>query len=287
MSLIEKLETLVNNLLILLGQIIRRALIKAVPLKARLLSVKIHNKILAVITWCKQAPKRFIKNLPVILAKLKSQIFAFNVKEMLQPTYKAAVSQYELNQNGLNLSQFKKFFLAPFLLMGQWLSGLNTGQTVLLLGFTTASVLAGINMIFSGNRLVDSHIKEMRAPASVEEEISYDRPNYYKKEKRHFDIVYLRLPVYIPKVNELQSVDIDFSATLTNRRSRMKLEQLEFQLRDHLILNVEPMVSTFPLEDEGKTIIREKIIAEMNSFMTEKNIEGEVIDVKINYIFAN
>lgn len=287
MSILEKLETLVNNLLILLGQLITRGLVKVIPFKVRLVFSKPYYYISLCIIWCKQAPKQLMKNLPVWLAKLKSTFFAFNIKEKLQVTFKAAISQYETKQKGLKLTQFKKIFLTPILMMGQWLNGLNTTQTVMLLGFTTASVLAGISMVFSGNRMVASHMNEMRAPASVEEEITYDRPNYYKKQNRHLDIVNLRLPVYIPKVNELQSVDIDFSATLTNRLSRMKLEKLEFQLRDHLILNVEPMVTTFPLEEEGKTILREKIISEMNNFMLEHKIEGEVKDVKIIYILAN
>jgi flagellar basal body-associated protein FliL len=287
MSLIEKLETLVNNLLILLGQLITRALIKIIPSKVRLVFSKPYHYISLFIIWCKQAPKQLMRNLPVWLAKVKSQIFTFNIKEKLKVTFKSAISQYESQQKGLKLTQFKKLFLTPFLMMGQWLNGLNTAQTVMLLGFTSASVLAGINMVFSGNRMMASHMNETRAPASIEEEITYDRPNYYKKQNRRLDIVNLRLPVYIPKVNELRSVDIDFSATLTNRLSRMKLERLEFQLRDHLILNVEPMVTSFPLEEEGKAILRKKITAEMNTFMLEHKIEGEVKDVKVIYILAN
>lgn len=286
MSLIEKLETLVNNLLILLGQLLSRALVKVTPSKVILVFSKISQKNSQCISWCKQAPKQLIKNLPVWLTKLKSIVFALNIKEKLKGMFKSVLSQYDLNQKGSKLNLLKKFLLAPFLMMGHWLNGLNIAQTVMLLGFTTASVLAVINIIFSGNRMMSSHINEMRAPASVEE-ISYDRPQYYKKQNRHLHFANLRLPVYMPKLNELKTVDIDFSATLTNRLSRMKLEKLEFQLRDHFILNVEPMVTSFPLEDEGKAILREKIIAEMNSFMLEHKIEGEIQDIKIIYILAN
>lgn len=287
MSLLEKVETFINNLLILLGQLISRAVLKYLPLKARMFFLKIHHRFMTMITWCKCAPEKMIKAFPSLLMHVKSKVFGFNLKAKLQETYKISITKYESKQKSLKLSPIKKIVLTPFLIMQQWVSGLNTSQTILLLGFSSASVLAGIGVVFSGNRLMNSHFKTMRAPASIEEEVNYERPQYYKKQNRHLEIVNLRLPVYIPKVNELKSVDIDFSATLTNRQSRMKLEKFEFQLRDYLILNVEPMVSSFPLEEEGKAILREKIIAEINNFMTEKNIEGEVVDVKIIYILAN
>ena len=74
---------------------------------------------------------------------------------------------------------------------------------------------------------------------------------------------------------------------MSNRLSRMKLEKLEFQLRDHLVLNIEPMIAAFPLEDEGKEIIREKLTMEIHDFMKTHNIEGEVKDLKLVYILAN
>jgi hypothetical protein len=67
----------------------------------------------------------------------------------------------------------------------------------------------------------------------------------------------------------------------------MQLEKLEFQLRDHLILNIEPMISSFPLEEEGKGILREKLIMEINDFMKAQGLEGQVKDLKITYILAN
>jgi flagellar basal body-associated protein FliL len=91
----------------------------------------------------------------------------------------------------------------------------------------------------------------------------------------------------MPKLNELRSIDIDFSATMSSRMSRMKLEKKEIELRDHLILNVEPMIVSFPLEDEGKEILRKKLTLEINDFMITHQIEGEVQDIKLIYVLAN
>ncbi|MBA2406138.1 MAG: hypothetical protein H0V66_15290 [Bdellovibrionales bacterium] len=228
-----------------------------------------------------------IKNSPLLLKKIKAELFTYHYKEKLQETYKAALAQYAKSQPKSQASEFKTFLLTPFLMMGQWVKGLSVGQTMLLLSFTAASVLAGINMVFTGNRLYNDHMTALRAPASVEDEVTYDRPDYYKKQSRHLEISSLRLPVYIADVNELRTIDVDFSATMSNRFSRMKLEKMEFQLRDHLILNVEPMVAAFPLEEEGKEILREKLTMEIHDFMFENKIEGEVKDLKLIYILAN
>ena len=288
MGLLEKLETFINNMLILLGDRFTRMLMKLISPKVREVYTKIINWIVLAITWCKNLPSLIKKNGPALFTKIKSYFLTFKYKEKFQESYKAAISQYKKSQAGSQkASEFKTLLLTPFLIMGQWVKGLSSAQTILLLGFTAASVLSGINMVFTGNRMMDRQNKEARSPASVEDEVAYDRPEYYKEQSRHLEIASLRLPVYVANVNELRTIDIDFSATMSNRLSRMQLEKLEFQLRDHLVLNVEPMVASFPLEEEGKIIIREKMSLEIKSFMVAHDIKGDVLEIKLIYILAN
>lgn len=287
MGLLEKLETLINNLLILLGDRFTRMLMKLISPKVRAIYAKIINWIILAITWCKNLPTSLKKAGPMFLAKIKNYFLTFNYREKFQESYKAAISQYKKTQSGSKVSEFKTLLLTPFLIMGQWLKGLSSAQAILLLGFTTASFLAGINMVFTGNRMMDRQMNGERSPASIEEVVPYDRPEYYKEQSRHLEIASLRLPVYVANVNELRTIDIDFSATMSNRLSRMQLEKLEFQLRDHLVLNVEPMLASFPLEEEGKIIIREKLTMEIKNFMVAHEINGDVQEIKLVYILAN
>ena len=286
MGFLQKIETLINNLLILIGDLFVRALLRILSPKVRLLISRITDWFIFAFAWIKNFPALVIKSGPGLVTKIKSSLMTFNFKEKFTETYTAAIDQYKRSQPGAKFSGFKTVLLTPFLIMGQWLKGLTSAQAILLLGFTSASVLAGINMIFSGNRLMDQ-MKDGRVPASVEDEAIYERPDYYKIESRHLSITNLRLPVFFANVNELKSIDIDISATLSNRLSRLKLEKLEFELRDHLVLNIEPMLASFPLEDEGKDIIREKLLMEIQEFMTAQKIEGEVKDLKLIYILAN
>ena len=280
MNILEKIENAINSILISFNQLVLNSIPK--PVK------KIYHKIVLWIKWLainfKQIPSILKFFFTASFLKIKSTALSLNYKDKLIETYSRAVTQAKESSPGLG--KLRILILTPFLIVGQWLKGLSAVHSLLLLTFTTGSILAFIGIGYSGKKLVTHHLDVNRYPASVEV-IEYGRPGYYKKESRHFDLTNLRLPVYIAKINEIQSVDIDFTATLSNRNSRIFLEKKEIQLRDHLILQVEPAVASFTLEEEGKEIIRQKVFDEINAFLKNNEIEGEVIEVKITYVLAN
>jgi flagellar basal body-associated protein FliL len=286
MGLLEKIENAINHLLILVGELILRGLKKLMP-------PKVHSYIAKIFQWpgiawasLKEIPKIIKAALPGLAGRIKSSLMSYDYKGKLLESYRSGMDRYEKSKPGARITGFKKALLGPLVIFGQWISGLSATQTLVLMGFTAASFLSAITIFSSGQRLLYNS-DQSRAPASVEEDISYDRPDYYKKQNRHLELTSIRLPVYFAELNEVKSVDIDFSATLSNRLSRMQLEKLEFQLRDHLILNIELMVASFPLEEEGKIILRDKLIVEINEFMKAQKLEGEVKELKLIYILAN
>lgn len=287
MGLIEKLENLINKLLLHLGEIFSRALMKIIPAPV----LRLFAKIMAAALWLKNLPMLIIKGLPTFIATAKSFAKGFDFKAKLKETHQLAMASYAKGQDqgSAKLSGLKSALLTPFLMLNEWIKGLSVAQTCVLLGFTAASVLAGVGVIYNSNKIITQYAKENRAPASVavEEEITSDRPEYHKQQNRRFDMMGVRLPVFFSTLNQLRSIDVDFSADLSNRLARMKLEKLEFQLRDHLILEVEPMVAAFPLEEEGKDILKDKLRREIKDFMVTNGIEGEVKEVKLTYILAN
>jgi flagellar basal body-associated protein FliL len=220
------------------------------------------------------------------LKALKGSLLAYDYKSKCREIYDSALSHYKA-KSPEKIGQAKLIFMTPVFLLTEWLKGLTAAQTLVLITFSGASFLATMSMIYSGHRIAKHQSSEGRAPASAEEEIVYERPEYYKKELRHFQISNFRLPVYIADVNEVGSVDIDFTATVSNRNARMELEKLEFQLRDFLIHHLEPSVATFPLQEEGKEIIRKKLWEEVDNFLRERNIQGHVVEIKITYVLAN
>ncbi len=277
MEFLYKIENFLNSLLMKLGA----SSLSLIPLKIRIYFSTIDERISHGIA--------FIKNLPAFLkAKLpglKTYALNFDYKQTFVEPLKAALAKHNAGKKE-KAGQFKVILLAPFLLVGQWLQGLSAAQSLLLMAFTGGSILSGLSIISSGNRLMNGHSDSYRSPASTEE-VSYERPIYYKKETKHFTLTNMRLPVYIPKVNEIRSVDIDFMTTMSTRESKIFLEKFEFQLRDHLILEIEPSVASFPLTEEGKEIIRQKLKSEIDQFIKDHKIHGHVQEIKVVYLLAN
>lgn len=285
MEFLSKIENAINYLLIKLGELFVKLIHKITPPKVKHIFKKIKDFITFLILNFKRLPdlsKAFAINL---ITKIKSELLSFDYKGKFNETYNIALQEYKkrVPQGG---NKIKEIFMMPFLMMSEWLRGLTVAQSLLLLTLTSGSILSVINIVSTGERMIEKHFAS-RAPASEESEIKYARPDYYKQETRHYTLTNLRLPVYVANINELRSVDIDFTATISNRQARMFLEKWEFQLRDHLILHVEPSVASFPLEEEGKAIIRRKLLLEMNAFMQDHKVNGEVEDLKLTYILAN
>lgn len=280
MNFLAKIENFINVILIKLGE----WLWKIIPEPMKKLCLAFGKKYDALQTFFKQLPQKVLNLVLKLVAYAKTSLFT-DAKNALSETYKNAFAQYK-GKKPEGFDKFKRLFLTPFLMMGQWLSGLSPGQILLLLTFSGGSVLAVIGIGFSGNKLVSGNFDIGRGPASVEE-VKFERPVYYKSQTRHLEVTNLRLPVYQAKVNEIRSVDIDFIATMSNRNAKVFLEKHEFQLRDHLILQIEPMVATFPLEEEGKEIIRKKIENDINEFLIQNDVDGKVVQIKITYMLAN
>lgn len=254
------------------------------------------NKLFAsFLKFIPKSLKTFFMIIPKLPFKIKKGLLDFisYIKVKFKESH-----QELLNMNAEKRSKayrsVKAFFLTPLYMVGHWLDGLSTGQSILLLTFTSASLLSMISIGFSGKRIIYHDEEELiseqtRLPASEakEEELTFDRPEYYKKQERHFGITNLKLPLYEGGLESIRTVDIDFNATLSNRNSRLFLEKNEFPLRDHLVLTIEPSLSEFPLEEEGKEIIRAKIAREINSFLSKHQIEGEVVELKLTYMLAN
>ncbi len=281
MNFLVKLESIINNLLIRIGDLIW----KSVPGPIKKIVDRFGAWKMAVITFVKNSPSWLKTLLLKCLDGAKSLIKTIDWKAIFIDSYNKAIAYHKERSEG-NLSKIKHLLMVPFSIIGQWVNGLSGTQAVLVLTFTGASIVAVIGIGFSGQRLLSNHAEGDRAPASVDE-INYERPDYYKKQTKHFEVTNFKLPIYIPAVNEIRSVTIDITATMSNRNSKIFLEKHEFQLRDHLIVEVEPSVASFHLDEEGKEIIKKKIWKEINSYLQHHEIQGEVVELKITYALAN
>ena len=286
MGFIEKIEAFINRIIMSVLHAVAHGLKKITPkfifyIFEKYQILKDKSK-----TWLKLAPGIFLKWLIAKIQIVKSQLLSIDYKGIVKENTEFIMQKTGVSPDSSKIKKIKALILAPYYLASQWLNGLNTAQALLLITFTGGSLLATIGIFSSGTRIALLE-EAARRPASVEVEAVYDRPDYYKKETKHFDMSSLRLPVFFSDINQLKTVDIDYTATLSNRAAKMYLEKQEFQLRDHLILQIEPIVPSFPLEEEGKDIIRKKLQQEIDQFLVNHGIEGTVEDIKITYVLAN
>lgn len=286
MGFIEKLEAFINKIIMSIIHVMINSVKKITPkfffsIHERYVVLKEKFK-----AWIKLAPGLFLKWILVKVQQIKSSFAAINFQGIIKENTQFIMEKSGVSPDSSPIKKIKALILAPFYLASQWLNGLSTAQALLLMTFTGASLLATIGIFSSGTRIALLE-EAARRPASVEPEAIYDRPDYYKKETKHFDMSSLRLPVFFSDINQLKTVDIDYTATLSNRAAKMYLEKQEFQLRDHLILQIEPIVPSFPLEEEGKDIIRKKLQQEIDQFLVNHGVEGTVEEIKITYVLAN
>lgn len=246
---------------------------------------KFHSFVINKISQCLLA----LKHSPQYFAKKSKQIIGYFKATLSEVDLKNTIGSYEDKFKHLSHKKFTLFFFkhgAIFLhLVKRPFRGLSSEQTIMLTAFSMASLIAGL-AIYSQVQQISSANKTARTPASIEA-LDFDRPGYYKEEFRHVQISGVRIPVYYPEVNELQTVTIDFNVTLNNRIGRIFIERREFPLRDHLISSLEPVLAKHSLDLEGKTILKEKMIIEIQNFLDMHQIESEVSDLAIIYILAN
>lgn len=123
-----------------------------------------------------------------------------------------------------------------------------------------------------------------REPASVQE--YDDKPDYAMYERKSLKILNIKIPVIPETVSSITSITLDFNLRTSTRNARFYLSEYEYKLKDHFFTNVEMISSDFPLEQEGKEVLKEKIIEELNNFLEEEGIEGVIEDVNILFMIA-
>jgi flagellar basal body-associated protein FliL len=113
------------------------------------------------------------------------------------------------------------------------------------------------------------------------------RPPYYRQTERMLSITDINLQIFLEDTHRNRQVWMDFSALASNRNVILYLKEHEIEFKDHLMNNVEPIIPQLPVEDEGRSIIKDKIRSELNQFLEKNNIEGKILEVYIDYLIAS
>lgn len=140
-------------------------------------------------------------------------------------------------------------------------------------------------IIYQNGTFIWNKENPYRAPASIE--VFEKRPEYYKRGDRTMVVRNVKIPLYIEDIKQVKSILIEFGVRTTTRFAKIYLEHYDYKLRDQIFMTMEPVLSSFPLEEEGKDVLKEKLQNEINVFLKKENVEGEVEAIKILYIIAH
>lgn len=183
-----------------------------------------------------------------------------------------------------HVNTISKFTSAAFHKFFNFLEKNNNPQIYIA---TTAMlmILFGTYNIYVSSSNIYLQEFNTREPASQQQYI--EKPEYQAYDKRTLKVFNVKVPIFQESISAIRSVTIDFTVRTDTRFAKQYLEEYEYKLKDYFFLTVEPVVSEFPLEEEGKSILKDKIQRELNSFLKAHNVEGEVLEVKIIFIIAS
>lgn len=113
------------------------------------------------------------------------------------------------------------------------------------------------------------------------------KPRYHLAYLRQHRFTDVGLQLLLEETKRNRQVYFEFVIQTINREGANFVKHHEVEIKDHLMMNVEPVVPGLPLDDEGKRIIRDKVKFEINNYFKLRHVESAVEDVFIDYILAS
>ena len=154
-----------------------------------------------------------------------------------------------------------------------------------LAGSAATMVTLGIIAVAQQSRLIYLSENPNRKPASIQQ---YDvKPEYYYYKKQTTMVQNIKVPLQVSSVAQMDSLTIDFSVRTSTRYASYFLKENEHRLKDYFFTSVEPIVSDFALDEDGKEVLKEKIQIEIQNFLDKEKVEGKVLEVNLQYVIGS
>lgn len=286
----EKFEKLINRILEKLKLFLVATFFKVVPPKViekykqgkTWLVTNSNEKIQQVITWSKkqhelkdqrkEALKKKLEETKTFITKTVEEVKKLKEWRPRVPKKQDLIDLWnfltKLPSYGWKLLWFVSDEKKPFVAMA---------LAVLVPGFIAIGVLS-FNLLQEAGYL--------REPASVMREYKRIRPDYYHQYSRTMKIHSINFPVYVESARGARMLRMDLTLTTSNKYTRNYLNKNYHLVQDRLNSRLEPMIPTFPIEEEGKEIIKGKVMEEIDALIKELKIDGKVQSVHIHSILA-
>lgn len=288
---LEKLENKINSLLTVIGGFLIKLILKMIPPKY---IEYVQNKIALTKTNYKNWKELKKQQAIDLLIKLKDNLIKF--KDLVLLTVDK-IQKFPLKEKILSyilpirdyllktpLKTHVKKIEAKIVSAGSKVSVFvnKTGKQQLAIAFCALLMIGlGVSSMYNTSKEIYHNEFQTRAPASVQE--YDDKPDYFMYKRKTATILKVAVPIFREDVNEIRRITIDFTVRTSTRFAKRYLEFHDQKLKDYFFTTVEPVIASFPIEDEGKRVLKEKIHFEVNNFLIREKVEGHVEEVHLTY----
>ena len=290
----QKIEVLLNRLIVIFLQITRQIILKLTPNKVQTRVEKSHQTI-------KDKRKKISSDLQTSLLKSFDWIKSLRKKGRIAFVFiqeKIAIVIHKVSS--INFKKIKlteiflliaAFFAPLFYKIKLWLTSLRPETIALSLSTSMLTGLFALALINSGTKIVKQGTSEEEIARELASKVEgatkiSSRPDYYKLDEKSHTLLNMQVPINLGGSTALRSMLIDFTFVSSNQYTKNFLFQNEYMVQDRLNSMIDPIDAEFILEDEGKNVLKEKIKYELNLLIKDLKIEGSVEEVHIHSILA-
>lgn len=243
---------------------------------------KLINLKSRTIIWFKMLGMRVMAFFPILLGKLTGFVGNFQGHFTHWIISLRSLKSKKFNLKGFLLS-IVAILKAPFISFKTWYDTLSATTVAVSLTLIIASTSSLFSIWYFSGDLYN----KVRGPASAEEAIEIGvRPVYYKKNEKHFTIFNLSMPLYIEGIHNPKQVKIDFTIEPSNRYIKEYFFENEYLIHDRINLMVHPIIPSLPLSEEGKVILKDKLLLELNQLIKDLKIKGKIDEIYVNSVLA-
>lgn len=126
--------------------------------------------------------------------------------------------------------------------------------------------------------------------AQLESLVWSKKPKFTNFEEREFFVPDVFVPVILKNRPDITRIYLDIKLRSSNKFIKIYFTENNFinmdKLVDRYLSTLGPIIPVFPLTDEGKNILKNKIKLETNELLKQLKIEGEIEEVIIQDILA-
>jgi len=277
MNFILKIEELLNKLILRIFALIKAMVPSSISKKYSSLKLAFKRKIKKIKIKCLKVAKQML-----VTIKIWNEVFFKKADVFKDYPFKQKLSDLQVNSLFYLKSNPKKKVVSDFFkAISAFFACLFSNQKfvrsfifVLIFALGVATYKT-VEFASSPSRSIASTISKIK------------RPEYKKYQRRTLKVMNVSIPVIIKNKSDIHSLLTDFYVRTDTVFAKLYLDHNQHKIRDRFYENTYRMPASFPLDNDGKRVIKEKIALELNQLLKDNKVEGKVLEISLDAPIAN